>query len=289
VVPFPPGGSVDVVARLVAPGFQAAFAQPVVIENRPGAVGTIGTNTVAKAAPDGHTLVMTIGAHTIVPAVMASLPYNTATDLAGISLIASAPNMLVARTEFPARTLADLVAMARKEPGKLSYSTAGVGSTSHVMGSMLERAAGISLHHVPYQGGAASLQAVLGGQTDLNSAVSTTALPMVRAGRLRAFAIVGERRSRLFPDVPTFGELGFSPVKGDSWIGLLAPAATPRPTISRLYAELKRTLESSGVREKLEEQALEVIVSPPEDFDQQIRSELALYADFAKATGLKLP
>ena len=195
VVPFPPGGSVDVVARMVSLHLQEKFGQTIVIENRPGAVGTMGTAQVAKAAPDGHTLVMTIGAHTIVPALMAQMPYDASRDLAAVTLIASAPNVLVVRPDFPARNLKEFVQLAKENPGKFSYSTAGNGSTTHVMTAMLAHSAGLSLLHVPYQGGAPSLQAILSGQTDLNAAVSTTALPMVKAGKLRALANAAKSRN----------------------------------------------------------------------------------------------
>ncbi len=288
VVPFPPGGSVDVTARLVSVQLQERLGQPVTIENRPGAVGTIGANLVAKSAPDGHTLVMTIGAHTIVPALMASIPFDASRDFAAVTLLASAPNMLVVKPEFPARTLKDLVQLARENPGKFSYSTAGNGSTTHIMMAMLSQAAGLSMLHVPFQGGAPSLQAVLGGQTDLNAAVSTTALPMVRAGRLRALAIVGEKRSPLFPDVPTYAEAGYPGIRGDSWIGLFAPAGTPRPILMKLHGEIQKIMALPDVRQKILAQALDPVLAGPDEFDRIVREELRDFAALAKAVGLKM-
>ena len=288
VVPFPPGGSVDVTARLVAVQLQERFGQPITIENRPGAVGTIGANLVAKSAPDGHTLVMTIGAHTIVPALMASIPFDAARDFAAVSLLASAPNMLVVKPEFPARTLKEFAQLARDSPGKYSYSTAGNGSTTHVMTAMLSQRAGISLLHVPFQGGAASLQAVLGGQTDLNAAVSTTALPMIKAGRLRALAIVGDKRSPLFPDVPTYAEAGFPGIRGDSWIGLFAPTGTPKPILLKLHNEIQKVMAMPEVRQKILAQALDPVDAGPDEFDRIVKEELRDYAALAKAVGLKM-
>ena len=288
VVPFPPGGSVDVTARLVAVQPQERFGQPITIENRPGAVGTIGANLVAKSAPDGHTLVMTIGAHTIVPALMASIPFDAARDFAAVSLLASAPNMLVVKPEFPARTLKEFAQLARDSPGKYSYSTAGNGSTTHVMTAMLSQRAGISLLHVPFQGGAASLQAVLGGQTDLNAAVSTTALPMIKAGRLRALAIVGDKRSPLFPDVPTYAEAGFPGIRGDSWIGLFAPTGTPKPILLKLHNEIQKVMAMPEVRQKILAQALDPVDAGPDEFDRIVKEELRDYAALAKAVGLKM-
>jgi tripartite-type tricarboxylate transporter receptor subunit TctC len=288
VVPFPPGGSVDVTARLVSVQLQERLGQPVTIENRPGAVGTIGANLVAKSAPDGHTLVMTIGAHTIVPALMASIPFDASKDFAAVTLLASAPNMLVVKPEFPARTLKDLVQLARDNPGKFSYSTAGNGSTTHIMMAMLSQAAGLAMLHVPFQGGAPSLQAVLGGQTDLNAAVSTTALPMVKAGRLRALAIVGDKRSPLFPDVPTYAEAGYPGIRGDSWIGLFAPAGTPRPILMKLHGEIQRIMALPDVRQKITAQALDPVLAGPDEFDRIVKEELRDFAALAKAVGLKM-
>jgi tripartite-type tricarboxylate transporter receptor subunit TctC len=288
VVPFPPGGSVDVTARLVSVQLQERLGQPVTIENRPGAVGTIGANLVAKSAPDGHTLVMTIGAHTIVPALMASIPFDASKDFAAVTLLASAPNMLVVKPEFPARTLKDLVQLARDNPGKFSYSTAGNGSTTHIMMAMLSQAAGLAMLHVPFQGGAPSLQAVLGGQTDLNAAVSTTALPMVKAGRLRALAIVGDKRSPLFPDVPTYAEAGYPGIRGDSWIGLFAPAGTPRPILMKLHGEIQRIMALPDVRQKIIAQALDPVLAGPDEFDRIVKEELRDFAALAKAVGLKM-
>ena len=288
VVPFPPGGSVDVVARMVSLHLQEKFGQTIVIENRPGAVGTMGTAQVAKAAPDGHTLVMTIGAHTIVPALMAQMPYDASRDLAAVTLIASAPNVLVVRPDFPARNLKEFVQLAKENPGKFSYSTAGNGSTTHVMTAMLAHSAGLSLLHVPYQGGAPSLQAILSGQTDLNAAVSTTALPMVKAGKLRALAIVGDKRSSMFPDVPTYAESGYPGIRGDSWIGLFAPAGTPKPIINKINAELQKVLVMPDIRQKLLAQALDPLAVGPDEFDKIVRDELRDFAALAKAVGLKI-
>lgn len=287
VVPFPPGGPVDTMARLVSSQLQDSMGQRILVDNRPGAVGTLGTGIVAKSAPDGYTLVMTIGAHTIVPALMANMQYDTERDLTPITLLASAPNMLVVKPDFPAASLEEFIAIARRAPGRYTYSTAGSGSTTHVMTAMLEQAAGISLVHVPYQGAAPSLQAVLGGQTDLNAAVSTTAAPMLKAGKLRALAIVAPRRSALFPDVPSYAELGYPGVRGDSWIGLLAPAGTPGAIVSRWHEELVRLLKLDDTRDKLAALSLEPVLAGPEEFGRRIQSELREFANLARTVDLK--
>lgn len=288
VVPFPPGGSVDVVARMVSLQLQERFGQTIVIENRPGAVGTMGTSQVAKAAPDGHTLVMTIGAHTIVPALMAQMPYDAGRDLAAVTLIASAPNVLVVRPDFPARTLKEFVQLAKDNPGKFSYSTAGNGSTTHVMTAMLAHSAGLSLLHVPYQGGAPSLQAILSGQTDLNAAVSTTALPMVKAGKLRALAIVGDKRSSMFPDVPTYAESGYPGIRGDSWIGLFAPAGTPKPIVDKLHAEILKIIQSPEMQERIKGLGMQPSVLTPEQVQAFQKAEIEKWAQVIKAANIKL-
>lgn len=288
VVPFPPGGSVDVVTRLIAEPLRAHFGQPVLVVNRPGAVGTIGANAVAKAAPDGHTLLMAIGAHPITAALMSTLPYDAARDLAGISLIVRAPNMLVVRPDFPAKNLSELVALAKAAPGKYTYSTAGNGSTTHVMTAMLEQAAGVTFQHIPYQGGAASLQAILGGQTDLNAAVTSTAAPMIKAGRLRALAIIGEKRSPQFPDVPTFAESGYPGVRGDSWIGLFAPGATPRAIVTRINEAIQKIIAVPENHDKLLMQAGIPVSIGPDEFDRIVKDEIRDFTALAKAVNLKM-
>jgi tripartite-type tricarboxylate transporter receptor subunit TctC len=287
IVPFPPGGPVDTMARLVSTQLPDRLGQRIVVDNRPGAVGTLGTAMAAKSPADGYTVMMTIGAYTIVPALMDKMQYDAERDLQPVTLLASAPNMLVVKPEFPARTLGEFIEMARREPGKYTYSTAGSGSTTHVMTAMLAQAAGLSLIHVPFQGAAPSLQAVLGGQTDLNAAVSTTAAPMLKAGKLRALAIVSPKRSALFPDVPTYAELGYPGVRGDSWIGLFMPAGTPRAIVDRWHQELTRFMQLPDTIERLSTLALEPVIEGPEAFAARIRAELKDFADLASKVDLK--
>ena len=288
VVAWPPGGSVDTVARLVSEPLRARLQQPVLIVNRAGAVGTIGANAVAKAAPDGYTLLMTIGAYPITAALMDNLPYNAARDLTGISLIVRSPNMLVVRPDFPAKNLADLARLAREAPGKYTYSTAGNGTTTHLMVAMFEQAAGVQLQHIPYQGGAPSLQAILSQQTDLNSAVTSTAAPMIEAGRLRPLAIIGEKRSTQFPDVPTFAEQGYPKVRGDSWIGLFAPGGTPPAIVEAVNAAIQSIIADPVTREKLAKQAGEPVSIGPKEFNAIVREEIADFTALAKTLNLKM-
>jgi tripartite-type tricarboxylate transporter receptor subunit TctC len=288
VVPFPPGGPVDSIARVVAEELKERLGQPFVIDNRPGAVGTIATNMVAKSTPDGYTLVMTIGAYTIVPALMQKLPYDPAKDLIGISAVVKTPNLLVVLPNHPAKTLADLVRMAKEQPGTITYSTAGYGSTTHIMTTMLERAANISLVQVPFQGGALSMQAMLGGHVAVAANLSNIALPFLEAGQARALAVAGSQRSRLFPDVPTFAELGYPDVRGDSWIGMLAPTGTPKEIVNKLHSTISAALNRPDFRARFEKQGLEVMNLDPAAFDDLIKIELEVFVKLAKDMNLKM-
>jgi len=288
IVAWPPGGSVDTVARIISEPLRARLQQPVLIVNRAGAVGTIGANAVAKAAPDGYTLLMTIGAYPITAALMDNLPYDPLRDLTGISLIVRSPNMLVVRPDFPAKNLAQLAALAKESPGKYTYSTAGNGTTTHLMVAMFEQAAGVQLQHIPYQGGAPSLQAILSGQTDLNSAVTSTAAPMIEAGRLRPLAVIGEKRSSQFPDVQTFAEQGYPKVRGDSWIGLFAPGATPASVIDKVNVAIQSIIADPVTRAKLEKQAGEPVSIGPKEFNTLVKDEIADFTALAIALKLKM-
>lgn len=287
VVAWPPGGSVDVVARLMAEALRQKLGQTVVVSNRGGATGTIGANAVAKAPPDGYTFLMTIGAYPISAALMPNLPYDPIKDLAPVSLIVRAPNMLVVRPDFPARNLAELVALAKAAPGKYTYSTAGNGTTTHLMVEMLGQASGTSFTHVPYQGGAASLQAILSSQTDLNSAVTSTAAPQIAAGKLRPLAVIGMKRMAAYPDVQTFAEAGYPGVRGDSWIGLFAPGGTPRAIVNQMNDAVQAIVATPANHEKLLQQAGEPVNVGPDEFAKIVRDEIRDFTGLAKALNLK--
>ena len=288
IVAWPPGGSVDTVARLISEPLRVRLGQPVLIVNRGGAVGTIGANAVAKAAPDGYTLLVTIGAYPITAALMSALPFDPIKDLTGISLIVRSPNMLVVRPDFPAKNLNELAALAKKEPGKYTYSTAGNGTTTHMMAAMFEQAAGVRLEHIPYLGGAASLQAILSQQTDLNAAVSSTAAPMIQAGRLRPLGIIGDQRSLQFPDIPTFAEQGYPKVRGDSWIGMLAPSGTPPNVIAQINDAIQEIILVPANREKLLAQAGEPAAIGPVQFNAISKEEIEDFTALARAMNLKM-
>jgi tripartite-type tricarboxylate transporter receptor subunit TctC len=273
---------------LISEPLRVRLGQPVLIVNRGGAVGTIGANAVAKAAPDGYTLLVTIGAYPITAALMSTLPFDPIKDLTGISLIVRSPNMLVVRPDFPAKNLNELAALAKKEPGKYTYSTAGNGTTTHMMAAMFEQAAGIRLEHIPYLGGAASLQAILSQQTDLNAAVSSTAAPMIQAGRIRPLGIIGDQRSIQFPDIPTFAEQGYPKVRGDSWIGMLAPSGTPPNVIAQINDAIQEIILVPANREKLLAQAGEPAAIGPAQFNAIIKEEIDDFTALAKAMNLKM-
>ena len=288
VVPFPAGGPVDSVARVIAEELKEKLGQPFVIDNRAGAVGTIATNLVAKSPPDGYTLVMTIGAHTIVPALMQKLPYDPANDFVGVSGVLKAPNLFAVLPNHPAKSLADLVRMAKEQPGSITYSTGGYGSTTHIMTTMLERAAKVSFMHVPFQGGAQSMQAALGGHVAVAANLSNIALPFVQTGQVRLLAVAGATRSRLFPDVPTFAEFGYPDILGDSWIGMLAPAGTPREIVKKLHETISAALNRPEFRDRFERQGLEVTNLEPAALDALIKTELEVFARLAKDMNLKM-
>jgi tripartite-type tricarboxylate transporter receptor subunit TctC len=242
---------------------------------------------VAKAAPDGYTLLMTIGAYPISAALMPSLPYDPVRDLTPVSLIVRAPNMLVVRPDFPAKNLAELVALAKASPGKYTYSTAGNGTTTHLMVEMLGQAAGARFTHVPYQGGAASLQAILSSQTDLNSAVTSTAAPQIAAGKLRPLAIIGSKRSAQYPDVQTFAEAGYPGVRGDSWIGLFAPGGTPHAIINQLNEAVQAVVATPANHDRLLQQAGDPVSVGPDEFAKIVRDEIRDFTALAKSLNLK--
>jgi tripartite-type tricarboxylate transporter receptor subunit TctC len=288
IVPYAPGGLTDVTGRLFAEQLKADLGQPAVVENRPGASGTIGTNLVARAEPNGYTVLVTIGSHTIAPALMKSLPYDTARDLTAVAQIVSSPNILVVHPDHAIKSLADIVAGAKKDPGKLNYSTAGHGTTTHVMMAIFAHAAGINLTHVPYRGSAPSLEAVLGNQVSMSANVTNTALPQIQAGKLRPVAVAGAQRSSLLPNVPTFVEAGFSQVQADSWIGLFVPANTPKPIVDKLNGVVVKLLARPEIRERFLNQGAEPMHRGPAEFTAQVNEELARFKKLVDAIDLKL-
>ena len=277
VVPFPAGGLVDTVARQVAARMADALGQSqlaVVIDNRSGASGTVGTDIVAKSAPDGYTLLMVVDAHAVNPHIYKKLRYNIFSDLAPISLMVKIPLVVVAHPSVPADTLKDLIALAKSKPGSLSYASAGgAGTAGHLAAEQLKLLAGIDIVHVPYKGGAPAIADLLGGQVQLSFIATSVTVPYVRANRLKAIVVSGSQRSAALPNVPSAAEAGYPQLDTGSWVGFLAPAATPRDIVTKLSTKTAGILREADIRSKLTEQAMEIVGSTPEQFAAFVRAE----------------
>ncbi|MBM3355628.1 MAG: tripartite tricarboxylate transporter substrate binding protein [Betaproteobacteria bacterium] len=289
VVPFAPGGTTDVLARLVAQRLSDGLGQQVLVDNRPGASGNIGTDLVAKAAPDGHTIVMSFdGTIAINPNTFRKLPFDPQRDLAPVVNVAQVPLLVVVHPGVAAQSLAEFVALAKASPGKLHYSSAGHGSTGHLTGELLKARAGIDVVHVNYKGGGQAVQDLLGGQIQM----LVTALPTVeghlKAGKLRALAFSSARRVPGLPETPTMEEAGLAGLVVMSWYGLLAPAGTPAEVVRRLNAEVNRLLAEPAVRERLATLGAESTGGTPEQFAQAIRADTARWAQVVKTAGISI-
>jgi tripartite-type tricarboxylate transporter receptor subunit TctC len=287
VVPFPPGGPTDIVARLMAPKMTEGLKQTVVIENRAGAGGIIGTEGVARSAPDGYTLVMgTIGGLAVSMSLQPNRGYDTLRDLAPITQAVNVTSILVTHPSVPAKSVKDLLALARARPGKLNYGSSGAGTITHLAGELLKLMGGASIVHVPYKGGAPALTAIVSGEVDLTYENSLIIVPHIKSGKVRALAVTSSRRSKLMPELPAIAET--LPGYGASgWYGLLAPAGTPREIVSRLNAEAVRALRAPEVAEKLSGQGAEPAPGTPEEFAGFIRSEIDKWAKVVKAANMK--
>ena len=290
VVPFPPGGSTDLLARRIAEKWQQSLGQPVIVENRPGAGGVTGSDFVARAAPDGHTLVMGVtGSHGVSISLNPRLPYHPLRSFEPISRVVSAPLVIVVGAAVPARTLAEYVAAARSKPGEITHSSPGVGTSMHLTGEMFNAAAGTQLVHVPYKGSAGAINDLMGGQVQSMFSDFLVALPQVESGRIRALAVTSARRHPLMPNVPTVAESGYPGFEALSWQGLFAPAGTPREVIERLNAETQKALASPDIRDFFSRQGFEVAGSSPAEFRAFIEAEIPKWAKVVKEAGLTPP
>ena len=285
VVPFAPGGSTDVTARLVAEAIAPRLGQPVVIENRPGAGGNIGSEAVARAAPDGHTLVMgTSSTHATNPALYRNLPYQPLRDFAPVSQVAFIPNLLVVNPEVPARDLPALIALARARPGSLNFGNAGSGTSQHLSAAMIASRAGIEVTHVAYRGGAPAVTDLLGGKIQAMAAPLVEVVAHVQANRLRAIGVTTARRSSLLPDVPTIAETipGFEVAL---WNGILAPAGTPAAAVLRISAAIAEAMRTEDMRVRLAQQGSEPVGSNPDQFAAFIAAEIPKWAELVRISG----
>lgn len=288
IVPFSAGGGTDTIARLVGAKVSASVGQTVVIENRVGADGRLGTEMAAKAARDGYTILLVSNLHSISSSVFSKLPYDPVKDFAGITLAATTPNMLVVHPSVPARSVADLVRLARSQPGKLNFGTSGLAQTGHLSGELLKTVAKISMTHVPFKGTAEATIAVVGGHVDMVFGSVATLVPHAKAGTLRALAITAAQRSAVVPEVRTMIESGFPGFVTMTWYGYLAPAGTPKAIISKLNTELVSGLKTADVRERLLAIGLDPSVNAPEEYDEFIRTEVVRWSKVVKDAGIKL-
>lgn len=287
VVGFSPGGIADISARIVAEKLADAWKQQVMVDNRPGAGSVIGSQIVASSAPDGYTMLSVSAAHAAVPTLYAKLPFDSARDFAGVAMTCTGPLLLVATPSLGAKTAQDLIALAKARPGQFNFSSAGVGSATHFAMEFFKNKADIDIVHVPYKGVPEALTDTLTGRVHVFISPLINALPNVRDGKVIALGVTTARRSSLLPDVPAIADSGLPGYRWESWHGLLVPAQTPRAVVARLNAEIMRVLGQSDVRERIAALGLESPPNTPEQFDKFIRDEIAMYAQAARAAGIK--
>src|SRR3990172_7588234 len=276
IVAFPPGGGADIVARIMGQKVGESVKQQIVIDNRPGAGGIIATEITAKAAPDGYTLFMhAITNHTISASLYKKLPYDSVKDFAAVILVASAPIVLVANPSLPANSVTELIALARARPGQINFASSGSGGTTHLAGELLKFMANINLTHVPYKGGPLAMTDVISGQMQLLFFSLPGALPQIKAGRVKAIAVTSTKRSTAAPEIPTVAESGVAGYEAANWNGMLAPAATPKPIVGKLNAEMLRGLRSTDVIDAISRQGADPRGGTPEEFEGYLKSEIA--------------
>jgi len=275
VVPFPPGGGTDIVARTLGERLAAEIGQPVIIDNRPGAGTVIGTDNVAKSAPDGYSLLMATFAHAVNPALQSKLPYSTTQSFAPVALVGRSPNLMVVNPSKPFKSVADVLAHARANPGKLTYGSFGNGTSAHLAGELFKSLAKVDLVHVPYKGAAPALTDLLGGQIDVMFTTVASVAQHVKSERLRALAVTSGNRSPAYPGLPTIAEAGVPGYAAESWYGLYAPAGTPAPIIRRLNAAVHAAVKSEAFKSRIEEEGLVVSNGPPEELAKYAAAEEA--------------
>jgi tripartite-type tricarboxylate transporter receptor subunit TctC len=288
VIPYPPGGPLDAVARLTAQKVSETVKQPVIVDNKPGAGGNIGADIVAKSPADGYTILMgAVATHAINPTLYASIPYDPVRDFAPVTQLASTPNILIVNPSIPASNVREFIAYAKANPGKLNFGSGSTGSAGHLAGELFKSMAGIEMTHVPYKGAAPAMQDLVGGQIQLMFDNLASALGQVRAGKVKGLAVTTAKRTPLAPDLPTIAESGLPGFDISTWFGIFVPAGTPREVVDRLHAEFTRALAAPDVREKILNLGAEPVGNRPEEFAAYIKREAEKYARVIKASGAK--
>lgn len=276
IVPFPPGGGTDILARPIAQKLSEKWGQPVIIDNRGGAGGNIGTKAAAEADADGYTLIFgVLGTHAVNQSLYANAGFDSTKDFAAITMVANTPNILVVHPSVPVHSVKELIDYAKKNPGKLNYATPGSGTPSHLATEIFKSMAGVDLMHVPYKGSGPALAGMLGGQTQVWIANAPVVLPYIKAGKLRALATTSARRPAIASDIPTLNEAGLRGYEADTWYGIFAPAKTPKPILDKLHADIVEVLRSPEVRETFASLGAEVVANSSDEFTQKLRADVA--------------
>jgi tripartite-type tricarboxylate transporter receptor subunit TctC len=289
VVPYPPGGPLDTVARLLGQKVSERIGQPVIVENKPGAGGNIGADAVAKSPADGYTILMgAVATHAINPTLYSKIPYDPIKDFTPITLIGVTPNVLVVSAALPVKDVGEFIAYAKANPGKLNFGSGSSGSAGHLAGELFKSMAGVDMAHIPYKGAAPAMQDLLAGQIQLMFDNMASALPQVKGGKIRALAVTTPRRSIYAPDLPTIAESGLPGFDVSTWFGLFAPANTPKEAVARLHDEFVRALALPDVKEKLANLGIEPVGNKPEEFAAYIKTEAAKYGDVIGKSGAKV-
>jgi len=288
VIPYPPGGGTDIIGRTIAQKLSDTLGQQVMVDNRGGAGGTIGTDVVAKAGADGYTLLMVPTSHVINPSIYPKLPYDTVKDFAPIALAASATIVLVSHPSVPVKSVKELITLAKARPGELNFGSAGNGTVFHLTGELFKRQAGIELVHVPFKGGGPTVAAIAGGEITLTFETMLALFPHIQSGRVRALAVTGAKRSSVMPELPTIAESGFPSIIAENWYGFYAPAGTPKPVVDKLNAEIVKILKQPDVKTRFQGLGTEVMGSTPDELGAYVGREMAKWSKTAKEAGARV-
>jgi tripartite-type tricarboxylate transporter receptor subunit TctC len=287
ILPFPPGGGTDILGRIIAERLSASLGQPVVTENRGGAGGNVGAEAAAHSAPDGYTIVLVAPSLAISPSLYSKLNYDPVKDFSPISLVATVPNVMITNPSVEAKNLQEFIALARSRPGQMNFGSGGAGTSNHLAGELFNIVTGAKLVHVPYKGVNLAMQGVLAGEIQLVFIGIPAALPHIKAGKLRALALVAPQRSPALPEVPTVAEAGLKDFEVTTWYGVLAPAGTPRPIVTRLNGELVKIMHTPEVKERLATMATDPLTSTPEEFAAYLKREIAKWGEVVRKANLK--